>query len=108
MTHSGHDHHDGPTFSSSALYDIAAHGGKNGGISNEVALNSLNIFSNNNNKNNICLGKSGNFLGSSFVGMPKDDIRDRMDDQEICSSLVLHLKEGQSEENIIIQQGNED
>jgi hypothetical protein len=40
------------------------------------------------------------------MGMPKDDIRDRMDDQEICSSLVLHLKEGQSEENIIIQEGD--
>jgi hypothetical protein len=90
MTYSGHDHHDGPTFSSSALYEIAAHGGKNGGITNEVALNSLNIFSNNNK--NISLGKSGNFLGSSFVGIPKDDIRDGMDDQEICSSLVLHLK----------------
>lgn len=90
VVHAGqhHDHHDGPTFSSSALYDIAAHG-KNG-MSNEVALNSLNIFSN--NKQNISLGKSGNFLGSSFMGIPKDDIRDRMDDQEICSSLVLHLK----------------
>lgn len=37
-----HDHHhDGPAFSSSALYDIAAHG-KN--VNNDVALNSLNIF----------------------------------------------------------------
>ena len=78
MGQSGHDHHDGPTFSSSALYDIAAHG-KNA-VSNEVALNRLNIFNNNKN-NNISLNKSGNFLGSSFMGMPKDDIRDRMDDQ---------------------------
>lgn len=42
------------------------------------------------------MNKSGNFLGSSFVGIPKEDIRDRMDEQEICSSFILNLKEGQS------------
>ena len=54
------------------------------------------------------LNKSGNFLGSSFVGIPKEDIMDRMDEQEICSSFILNLKEGQSEENIIIQENNEE
>ena len=104
MGHSSHDHYDGPAFSSSALYDIATHGKNAPNNNNEIAMNSLNIFSN--NTKNISLNKSNNFLGSSFMGMPKDDIRDRMDDQEICSSLVLHLKEGQSEENIIIQEGD--
>lgn len=77
--------HNGPAFSSSALYDIAAHG-KN--VSNDVALNSLHIFK----EKNQMLNKSGNFLGSSFVGIPKEDIRDRMDEQEICSSFILNLK----------------
>jgi len=67
------------------LYDIAAHG-KN--VSNDVALNSLHIFK----EKNQMLNKSGNFLGSSFVGIPKEDIRDRMDEQEICSSFILNLK----------------
>lgn len=60
-----HDHHhDGPAFSSSALYDIAAHG-KN--VNYDVALNSLHIFK----EKNQMLNKSGNFLGSSFMGIPK-------------------------------------
>lgn len=99
--HHHENHHDGPAFSSSALYDIAAHG-KN--VNNDVALNSLHIFK----EKNQMLNKSGNFLGSSFVGIPKEDFRDRMDEQEICSSFILNLKEGQSEENIIIQDNNEE
>jgi hypothetical protein len=43
-----------------------------------VLLNSINIFRNNNG--NVNLNRSGNFLGSSIVGIPKDDIRDKIDE----------------------------
>jgi hypothetical protein len=97
-----HNHH--PTFSSSALYDIAALG-KNAVQGNPPGENpnhqSINIFK----SRNIPLNKSESFLGSSFVGLNNKNMLNKFDlrDQEICESLFLNLKEGQSEENIIIQ-----
>lgn len=74
-------------------------------MSNETVVNCLNSFNIFQDKK-INLNKSGNFLGSSVVGMPKCDIRDRDDDQEMCSKFFLGMEEGQSEENIIIQDCN--
>jgi hypothetical protein len=69
----GTQEHEGPNFSSSALYDLANSHGKHANEDARVNLTSFNIF----NSHNMHLNKSGGMLGSSFVGIPKCENFDR-------------------------------